>query len=52
MKSELQTKLDNLIEAMRETTDEERLEVIDILKGEFCDGCGRIGTGCQCQNDE
>lgn len=61
MNAKLQSTLYLLIQEMLEATDEERLEVMREIKGEFCDGCGtresydaRIhgGQKCQCQNDE
>jgi len=39
---------EQIIEFMKELTDEERLEIIK----SFCDSCGSVDPKCKCWNDE
>ena len=61
MKTRLETKVAELLEEMLEATEAERLEALDKIKSNFCDGCGCRqdavartcgGMRCQCENDE
>lgn len=43
---------DEIMEAVRKLTDDERYNLFSEIRGEFCTECGRTDPRCQCWNDE